>query len=109
MPVPGTGQKVSVELSGWWVDPQIGVALEMRPWQAFSFALGGSVGGFGIGSASDFAWTGALSGSWHFADRWSLDLAYKGLGFQRDFSSGSEDGSLNMAIHGPVIGFSYEF
>jgi len=109
VPVPGTGRKVSIDFHEWWVDPHVGVLLEMRPWQAFSFALEGSVGGFGIGSASDFAWAGTLSGSWHFAERWSLDLAYKGLGFQRDFGSGSDTGSLDTAIHGPAIGFSYRF
>ena len=108
-PVPTGGRSQTVKDSQWWVDPQIGVVLAARPWKRWSFAIGGSVGGFGVGSSSKFSWTGVVEGSWHFAERWSLVAAYKGLGFNRDFSSKTIDGKIDIAMHGPVLGVSYRF
>jgi hypothetical protein len=104
-PVPGGGRTRYLSGSDWWVDPMLGVTVEARPWESWSFAIGGGVGGFGIGSASKFAWTGVVEGSWHFSEHWSAVLAYKGLGFNRDF--GGDD--LDIAMHGPVLGVSYRF
>lgn len=109
MPVPGGGRSRSVSEDALWADPQLGVVVEGRPWERFSFLLGGSVGGFGIGSASCFAWSGALEGSWHLGDHWSAVVGYRALGFDRDFHSGKIEGNLDVAMHGPLLGLSYRF
>jgi hypothetical protein len=109
IPVPGGGRSRSISDDSWWVDPQIGFVVGARPWERFSFLVGGSVGGFGIGSASKFAWTGTLEGSWHFGEHWSLVVGYKGLGFDHDFGSGPTGGDLDIAMHGPLLGMSYRF
>jgi hypothetical protein len=108
-PVPGGGRSRSVSNDSWWADPQIGLVVGARPWERFSFLLGGSLGGFGIGSASSLAWSAALEGSWHLGEHWSLVVGYKGLGFDRDFRSRSVDGNLDIAMHGPLLGASYRF
>jgi hypothetical protein len=108
-PIPGGGRNVRVDPNDWWVDLQLGMLIGLRPWQRWSFGLGGAIGGFGIGSSSDFSWQASLLGNWHFGERWSLNLAYRGLGFDRRFGSGSEDLSLNLAQHGPLLGITYQF
>jgi len=108
-PIPGGGRNVRVDPNDWWVDLQLGMLIGVRPWERWSFGLGGAVGGFGIGSSSDFSWNAALIGNWHFGERWSLNLAYHGLGFDRRFGSGTEDLSLNIAQHGPLLGLTYQF
>jgi hypothetical protein len=108
-PIPGGGRSARFEPADWWVDMQLGLLLGARPWQRWSFGLGGAVGGFGIGSSSDFSWNAALIGAWHFGERWSLELAYRGLGFDRRFGSGADDLSLNLIQHGPLLGITYRF
>lgn len=108
-PIPGGGRNVRLEPNDWWVDLQLGLLIGARPWQRWSFGLGGAIGGFGIGSSSDFSWNAALIGNWHFGERWSLNLAYRGMGFDRRFSSNADDLSLNLAQHGPLLGLTYQF
>lgn len=108
-PIPGGGRSARFEPADWWVDLQLGLLLGARPWERWSFGLGGAVGGFGIGSSSDFSWNAALIGAWLFGERWSLELAYRGLGFDRRFGSGADDLSLNLIQHGPLLGVTYQF
>lgn len=109
IPVPGGGRERTISGDSWWVDPQVGFVVGARPWERLSLALGASFGGFGIGSASKFAWQGALEGSWQLGEHWSLVVGYKGLGFDRDFGSGPTGGNLDIAMHGPLLGLSYRF
>jgi len=109
MPVPGTGRDVEINSDDWWVDMQLGVALGLRPWERWSIGLGGAVGGFDIGSSSKFSWSGILDVNWHFGEKWTLNLAYRGIGFNRDFVSGASTLNLDIAMHGPLLGFTRQF
>lgn len=99
------GTHVDVDESIWWIDPVVGVRFGAGLSEKLSVVLTGNVGGFGVGSASEFSWEGALFGNYQFGEHWSFAAGYRGLGFKK------ESGALTLDLieHGPVIGFIYRF
>lgn len=88
-----------------WFDGIVGMRwfFELSP--TVLFTVQGDVGGFGIGSASEFAWSQMTSLSWAFSERWQLHLAYKFMEFRHE--GGGAD--LKEQFRGPVIATSVRF
>lgn len=99
------GIDVDEESSSWWIDPVLGVRVGADVSERLSVALMGNVGGFGIGSASDFSWETILVGTFALGDHWSLGAGYRALGYDR----GSGGMELDLITHGPLVGFLYRF
>ena len=66
-------------------------------WSVFGH---GDVGGFGIGSASDFSWETALATGYRVSRRWTLVAGYRALGVDHEGSAIQ----LDVVQHGPQIG-----
>jgi hypothetical protein len=99
------GTDIDEEASVWWIDPVVGARIGIDACETLSFALSGNVGGFGIGSASDFSWETTFAGRYFLGEHWSLVAGYRALGFDRD----SADAGLDLIFHGPVMGVIYRF
>ena len=99
------GTDIDEEASTWWVDPVVGARVGVDVCETLSFALSGNIGGFGIGSASDFSWETTLAGRYFLGAHWSLVAGYHALGYDRQ----SNSIGLNLIFHGPVMGFIYAF
>lgn len=99
------GTDIDEDASVWWVDPVVGARIGFDACERLSFALNGNVGGFGIGSASDFSWETTIAGRYFLGEHWSLVAGYRALGFDRD----SADAGLDLVFHGPVMGVIYRF
>jgi opacity protein-like surface antigen len=84
-----------------WVDAVVGVRVRSELTETLSFSLNGDVGGFGIGSSSDFTWCALGALTWQPWQRWSLSLGYKVLDIDRD--------KLDIQQHGPALGATYRF
>jgi hypothetical protein len=88
-----------------WLDPLIGARLRLDLTSRLNLTVLGDVGGFGIGSASDFTWQVLAIVGWKLGDRWRLHVGYKVLDLDRQQSSQAAD----VQLYGPVIGASYGF
>ncbi|MBI2738847.1 MAG: hypothetical protein HYX38_20145 [Rhodospirillales bacterium] len=91
-----------------WVDPVVGLRLRHRFTPAQEIMVRGDVGGFGF--QSNFQWqaVGVYSYAWQFTGYQLAALAgYRALGV--DYSNTGNSNSVNLVLHGPIIGFSVKF
>lgn len=101
---------ISLSTTMQWVDPVIGLRLrhEFSPTQGI--LVRGDVGGFGLGN--QFSWQ-ALGVYTHKWKRDGYDLAavvgYRAMGTRYSSGTGFDANSLDLVIHGPVIGFGIRF
>jgi hypothetical protein len=94
----GTDREISK--SNWWIDPIVGFRVLVDPSRRLRLSLAGNVGGFGIGSASDFAWEASALAFYRISDRVSLGAGYRAQGLDRERSNLDVD----LILHGPIVG-----
>ena len=95
-----------------WVDPLIGLRLRHQFTPSQEIMAKGDVGGFGIPGSSSFSWQLAAlySYTWQF-DGYALAAigGYRALSTNITFSSGTDGNSLNLLMHGPIVGLTVKF
>jgi hypothetical protein len=84
-----------------WVDLNVGLRARVDLTDRISLGLRGDVGGFGIGSASDFTWQAMGLVNYRLGDHWILSGGYRALGYDRD--------PYDLVQHGLILGASYRF
>jgi hypothetical protein len=94
------GINQSFEDSQWWIDPLIGLRLKADLSDRWMLTAHGDIGGFGIGSAADFAWETALMAGYRVSRRWTLAFGYRAMGIDYEGSAVQ----LDAVMHGPQIG-----
>jgi hypothetical protein len=99
------GTDVHESDSSWWIEPIVGARVTADLCERVALTASGNVGGFGIGSASKFTWEALVFLNWHFGEKWSLAVGYRGIGLDRSSSTMAAD----IVIHGPLIGFIRSF
>jgi hypothetical protein len=106
--VPGAtlgGLDETFSVDEWWIDPLVGMRLIAGLTERFELAVVGDLGGFGIGSASQFTWEAQGILGYRITDGWTLALGYRAIGLDRKQGSSGYDGTL----HGPVLGAVYRW
>jgi hypothetical protein len=101
--VPGAtlgGLDETFSSSEWWIDPLVGMRIFADLTDRFQLSAAGDIGGFNIGSASQFTWEAQGFMGYRVSDRWTLALGYRAIGIDRPKGSAAFDGTL----HGPVLG-----
>jgi len=95
-----------------WVDPLIGLRLRHQFTPSQEIMAKGDIGGFGIPGASTFSWqlAGIYSYTWQF-DGYALAAiaGYRALSTNINFDSGTNANSLNLLMHGPIVGLTVKF
>jgi hypothetical protein len=103
------GNSVTASGKRDWVDPIIGGRMRapVRPDLDLSFR--GDVGGFGIGSASQFTWNIEALAEFKCSESCRLSLGYRLLDIDQRQGSGNDRFVYDMQIRGPIarIGFEY--
>ena len=94
------------ESSKDWVDPVIGARTRVALTDKLLFSVRGDIGGFGIGSASDFTWQVVAGLGYRLTDRTTLSAGYRQ--FEVDYKSG-DDMELDMTLKGPFLGCTIRF
>lgn len=94
-----------------WVDPYIGGRTLWDITRGWSITLGGTVGGFGVGS--DFAWTAVGLLGYRFGlfgeDNARVLGGYRAM--YQDYTNGSGNNKFkwDTTLHGPILGLGIEF
>lgn len=89
----------------WWVDPLVGARIRADLTDRVLVRVGGNVGGFGAGSASEFTWEAMSTFGLRFKERWTAEAGYRALAVKRETGGVQAE----MIQHGPVMGFTYRF
>lgn len=94
-----------------WVDPIIGLQAEWDISRHWAVLVRGDVGGFG--AASDFTWSAAGYIAYVFPIgkkvQGAMSIGYKAIGDDYSTGSGSNKFEWDVVLHGPVIGFTFQF
>ncbi len=110
-PLPGILPPTEIlsESDDQWVDPLLGVIVSAAAGRRVRATAGATIGGFGVGSASDFTWSAYATFSFLTSKRWSFSLGYRFLGWDRTTGSGDDEVRTDLTMAGPLIGASYTF
>jgi opacity protein-like surface antigen len=103
--VPATGGEESRDSKVTWVDGIVGLRGHAPLGERFGVTGLADIGGFGIGSSSDFTWQVQGTVDYAFTDRLIGRLGYRYLSIDRD----SGDLSLDVDVFGPLIGVTWTF
>jgi hypothetical protein len=90
-----------------WADPILGLQLRHEIAPHHRLRLRGDVGGFGVGS--QFTWQALGAYAYEFSSgptSWSAVLGYRAIGI--NYSPGGSN-SIDLVLHGPVLGVSMRF
>jgi hypothetical protein len=90
-----------------WVDPNVGLRVELIRSPKWGLSFSGNVGGFGIGS--DFAWQAYPVLCYHIESDLDLGLAYRAFGMDYDTGSGSDRFAYDVVTFGPELGVGFHF
>lgn len=104
------GRSFAIARSGSldWIDPVVGLRLRHQFTPSQELMLRGDVGGFGL--QSNFQWqaVGVYSYAWQFTGyQLAALVGYRALGV--DYTNVGNNNSVNLILHGPIIGFSVRF
>jgi hypothetical protein len=89
-----------------WVDPVIGARTQLALSDRWLLSVRGDVGGFGVGSASDFSWQVVAGMGYRITDRTTLSAGYRKLDI--DYKAG-DDAELDMTLEGPFAACTIRF
>jgi hypothetical protein len=99
---------VSFDLNQQWVDPLIGGIIRVPLNCYSSFNVRGDVGGFGWGTASDFAWNLAALVEMRY-DCCTLRAGYRVLDVDQERGQGNQRFALDVQFRGPVTELVFTF
>ena len=110
--IAGTTTGSSYEDGKDWTDPIFGARILWDLYRRWSFAAGGNIGGFGVGS--DFAWMADIMGGYRFRvlskqDNASVFFGYRALYQDYTEGSGADLFEYKTTMHGPIVGVSFGF
>jgi len=104
--IPGlttAGLDETVEATTWWIDPVIGIQLTGDVTDRIMLGFVGNIGGFGIGSASEFTWFLEGSAGYQLGESWTVKLGYRANQINR-----SGDG-FEGKLYGPFLRAEYRW
>jgi opacity protein-like surface antigen len=92
-----------------WVDPIVGVRFTAGLTEKLSLRVRGDIGGFGIGSASDFAWNVVAVLGYQLSRRITLGGGWRILDIDYERGSGRRRFEYDVTTSGPVLGLAFRF
>lgn len=93
-----------------WADPIFGLRLRHELAPHHRVQLRGDIGGFGVGSR--LTWQSLVAYSYEFSSgttAWSAVLGYRALGVNYGAGWGNDARSLDLVLHGPMLGLSIKW
>jgi len=91
-----------------WIDPVVGLRLRHQFTPNQEISVRGDVGGFGFQSNFEWQAVGVYSYSWQFTGyQLAAEIGYRALGV--NYTQTGNNNSVDLVLHGPIIGFSIKF
>jgi hypothetical protein len=91
-----------------WIDPVVGLRLRHQFTPSQEIMVRGDVGGFGFQSTFEWQAVGVYSYAWQFTGyQLAALIGYRALGV--NYSNIGNNNSIDLVLHGPIIGFSVRF
>lgn len=103
--IPSIGFETARAASSTWTDAIIGLRGQVQLTDQWSLTGLADVGGFGIGSSSEFSWQALITADYAFSDRLTGRIGYRHMGIDNI----SNDLNLDLDLGGPVIGLTWAF
>jgi hypothetical protein len=104
-----SGLNTTLGKSKDWVEPVVGTRILVRLTKKVTFMTGGTISGFGVGSASDRTWDVETGFIYRLFERASLKLAYRYYDIDYSNGSGTEKFGLDGSMQGPWLGMAFNF
>ena len=92
----------------WW-DPMIGVKARIFISRSVLLGLYGSVGGFGIGSASDISTDFLYTNTFKISRVFSVTAGFRSFHYDRTDGEGEDEVKTKVTVLGPLLGVSFVF
>src|SRR5262249_32511768 len=91
-----------------WVDPVVGLRLRHQFTPAQEITLRGDVGGVGFQGSFEWQALGVYNYAWQFSGyQLGVVIGYRALGVT--WAGAGNGNSVNLVLHGPVIGVNVRF
>jgi hypothetical protein len=98
-----------LEQSKDWMDLMVGARTRLDLTDKLSVVTKADIGGFGIGSSSDFTWNIYTLLGYELSECVTLYGGYRYLDQDYDSGSGRNELEYDMRTHGPMIGAAFRF
>ncbi len=92
-----------------WLDGFVGARASVLIDHDWDVLLRGDVGGFGIGTSSDFAWRATAIVRYRPLERVGIFAGWHILDIDWNRGSGANEAIFDLRMSGPVLGFTYDF
>ena len=103
----GPAQERSAKVSESWFDPTIGLRYVAPLGEKWVFNGAADIGGFGVGS--DFTWFWSANIGYRITQRTQIYAGYRYLDIDYESGAGRDRFRFDMAQHGLLAGFRFEF
>ena len=103
----GPEQARGMKASESWFDPTIGLRYVAPLSEKWVFSAAADIGGAGVGS--DLTWFWSANIAYRMTQRSQIYAGYRYIYFDYEDGAGRDRFKFDMAQHGPLIGFRFEF
>jgi hypothetical protein len=103
----GPNQVRGAKASESWFDPTLGLRYVAPLGERWVFNAGADIGGAGVGS--DLTWFWAANVAYRMTERSQIYAGYRYIYFDYEDGEGRDRFKFDMAQHGPLVGFRFEF
>jgi hypothetical protein len=103
----GPVQERGAGVSENWFDPTVGLRYVRPVGERWVFNAAGDIGGLGVGS--DLTWFLSANMAYRITERSQLYAGYRCIDFDYEDGEGSDRFKFDMAQHGFLAGFRFEF
>lgn len=100
---------LKVTMTKQWVDPLVGTRVLWQFAPQWTLGTEGTVGGFGIGDASDLTWNIVSGIQYQLSSKHAFFAGYRALRIERSSGSGANKLEINVTMHGPLLGWRITF
>jgi len=103
----GPNQDRGARVSESWFDPTVGLRYVTPLGEKWVFSGAADIGGAGVGS--DLTWYWSANIAYRMTQRSQIYAGYRYIDFDYEDGEGRDRFKFDMAQHGPLVGFRFEF
>lgn len=90
-----------------WADLMLGVKAKFILSRSVYLAVGGNIGGFGIGNSSKFSWDFTYVNTFKITNLITISAGYRTFKYRRVDGEGADQLETSVSVFGPMLGVSF--